>query len=194
MTAPDTVTTRGRTTDNKSLPADFVAAVEDRYGGTRLGRQELEREYIEDIEGALWTWALIEKCRVRAPETGTAAGGCPQRVVIGVDPPASGSGDACGIVACALGADGLGYVLGDHSVSGLSREGWARAVVGAAETWEADLVIVQTNQGGDEQARHGLGDGGAAAWQGQGAGGAWIVSPGAARAATFRLPRPLTAR
>jgi phage terminase large subunit-like protein len=149
MAAPDTIMTRGRTADNESLPADFVAAVEDRYGGTRLGRQELEGEYIEDVEGALWTWALIEKCRVRAPETGTAAGDCPQRIVIGVDPPASARGDACGIVACALGADGIGYVLGDHSVSGLSPEGWARAVVRAAETWEADLVIVETNQGGE---------------------------------------------
>jgi phage terminase large subunit-like protein len=46
----------------------------------------MEGEYIENNEGALWTWALIEKCRVRAPETGTVAGGCPQRVVIGVDP------------------------------------------------------------------------------------------------------------
>ena len=71
------------------------------------------------------------------------------RVVVGVDPPASAGGDECGIVACGLGADGTGYVLGDHSVGGLSPEGWARAVVAAAEAWGADRVIAETNQGGE---------------------------------------------
>ena len=140
--APDVAKTNGRTQDNDFLEPDFLAAVTDRYGGTRLGRQELDGELIEEVEGALWTRALIEKCRASAPETLT-------RVLIGVDPPVSASGDACGIVACGLGGDGLGYVLGDHSVSGLSPEGWARAVVGAAETWEADRIIVETNQGGE---------------------------------------------
>jgi phage terminase large subunit-like protein len=66
-----------------------------------------------------------------------------------VDPPASAEGDACGIVACGLGADGIGHVLGDHSVRGLSPEGWARQVVAAAEGWGAECVIVEKNQGGD---------------------------------------------
>jgi phage terminase large subunit-like protein len=66
-----------------------------------------------------------------------------------VDPPASAEGDACGIVACGLGRDGAGYVLGDHSVRGLSPEGWARKVVAAAEAWGADCVVVEKNQGGD---------------------------------------------
>ena len=140
--APDTKVVRGRTGDNPNLPEDFVAAMRERYGGTRLGRQELEGELIEDVEGALWTRALIEKCRATAPETLA-------RVVIGVDPPASASGDACGIIACGLGADGIGYVLGDHSVQGLSPEGWARAVAAAAEAWSADRIIVETNQGGE---------------------------------------------
>lgn len=137
-----TAITSGRTTDNLNLPADFVAAVTGLYGGTRLGRQELEGELIEDVEGALWTRALIEKCRAQAPETLT-------RVLIGVDPPASASGDACGIVVCGLGPDGTGYVLADRSVAGLSPEGWARAVAAAAEEWSADRVIVETNQGGE---------------------------------------------
>jgi len=142
LAAADAVVTRGRTADNLNLPADFVAAVTGRYGGTRLGRQELDGELIEEVEGALWTRALVEKCRARAPETLA-------RVVIGVDPPASASGDACGIVACGLGADGIAYALGDHSAQGLSPEGWARAVASAAETWQADRVIVETNQGGE---------------------------------------------
>jgi phage terminase large subunit-like protein len=66
-----------------------------------------------------------------------------------VDPPASAEGDACGIVACALGTDGIGYVLGDHSERGLSPEGWAGKVVEAATCWGADCVIVEKNRGGD---------------------------------------------
>jgi phage terminase large subunit-like protein len=148
----DVAVTRGRTADNRMLAASFVDYVTALYAGTRLGRQELEGELIEDVEGALWTRALIEKCRATA--MGAVTSDCPltralTRVVIGVDPPASASGDACGIVACGLGPDGTGYVLGDHSVRGLSPEGWARAVAGAAERWSADRVIVETNQGGE---------------------------------------------
>jgi len=69
--------------------------------------------------------------------------------VIGVDPPATAEGDACGIVACGLGLDGIGYVIGDHTVRGLSPEGWAAKVVSAAESWGADCVVVENNQGGD---------------------------------------------
>jgi phage terminase large subunit-like protein len=148
VAAPDTIPTGGRTRDNDSLPERHVAAMTDLYGGTRLGRQELDGELIEDFEGALWTREVMEKNR--APEMGTVASNCPlTRVVIGVDPPASASGDACGIVACGLGEDGIGYVLGDHSVEGLSPEGWAREVVRAAEIWEAERVVVETNQGGE---------------------------------------------
>jgi phage terminase large subunit-like protein len=57
-------------------------------------------------------------------------------------------GDACGIVAVGLARDGMGYVLGDHSVSGLSPEGWAAAVAAAASLWGADRVIAEKNQGG----------------------------------------------
>ena len=141
LAAPDTIVSRGRTHDNLNLPDDFVAGVTGLYAGTRLGRQELDGELIEDVEGALWTRALIEDCRAHAPEALA-------RVVVGVDPPASASGDACGIVVVGL-AGGIGYVLADCSVAGLSPEGWARAVVRAAEIWRADRVIVETNQGGE---------------------------------------------
>jgi phage terminase large subunit-like protein len=70
------------------------------------------------------------------------------RIVVGVDPPASVGGDACGIVVCGRGEDGTGYVLEDASVSGLRPEGWARAVVAAAERWSADKVVAEGNQGG----------------------------------------------
>ncbi len=84
--------------------------------------------------------------KVTVPE-GTVTGGF-ARTVIGVDPPASANG-TCGIVVCALDRDGKAYVLADASVSGMSPEGWARVVAHAAETWAADRIIVEKNQGGD---------------------------------------------
>ncbi|MEA3061943.1 MAG: hypothetical protein QOJ94_1724 [Sphingomonadales bacterium] len=166
---------RGRTYDNLNLPDAYVASVTGLYGGTRLGRQELDGELIQDVEGSLWPRELIERCRIILPELGSGRGtatrgggvegrplrqpfGLPpprgklgedyRRVVVGVDPPISSGGDACGIVVCALGEDGLGYVLADASVAGLRPEGWAAAVAHAAETWGADRVVAEGNQGG----------------------------------------------
>ncbi|HEX8481082.1 MAG TPA: terminase family protein [Allosphingosinicella sp.] len=180
--------TRGRTAANASnLAGAFLADVERDYGGTRLGRQELDGELIEDVEGSLWPRDLIERCRctpplparegtegwvaaegARCPRSGDEAvepassrsdrhpppapplqgGGSFRRIVIGVDPPVSSEGDACGIVVCGLGGDGVAYVLDDRSVSGLSPEGWARAVAAAAARWSADRVVAEGNQGG----------------------------------------------
>ena len=131
----------GATHENHNLPPDFVAMVHSMYQGTRLGRQELGGELIDDIEGALWSRDLIEARRV------SAAPGM-KRIVVGVDPPAGTSGDACGIVVVGLGADGHAYVLADASVSGKSPEGWARAVAVAADIWQADRVVAEGNQGG----------------------------------------------
>lgn len=143
MAADDRVTTKGRTEDNGDhLPERFLVDIRATYGRSALGRQELDGEMIEDIAGALWTRALIEQCREPA---GDAAHG---RIVIGVDPPASAGGDACGIVVCALGEDGTGRVLADLSVEAASPERWARAVAAAAQGWKADRVIAEANQGG----------------------------------------------
>ncbi len=136
------VETRGASRDNPHLPASFLAAMEEQYGGTRLARQELEGELLHDVVGALWSRAMLDACRVAA---------CPEtvRTVVAVDPPAGGAqGDACGIVAVALGRDGRGYVLEDASVGGLSPEGWARAVAACAARHAADRVIAEKNQGG----------------------------------------------
>jgi phage terminase large subunit-like protein len=133
--------TRGRTADNPFSAEDFREAVNALYGGTRLGRQELEGEMVDEAEGALWTRETIEAARAQAVPKLT-------RVVVGVDPPA-GPGGTCGIVACGLGADGAAYVLGDHSVAGLRPEGWARRVASAAEAWEANRIVAEKNQGGD---------------------------------------------
>jgi phage terminase large subunit-like protein len=135
------VTTGGRTFDNPHLPAAFIAAIHARYGGSRLARQELNGEYLAEADGALWTRDLIEARRCDAP-------GELERVVIGVDPPASDSGDACGIVVCGALADGRCVVLADCSVAGRRPEGWARAVADAAEAWGADRIVAESNNGG----------------------------------------------
>ncbi|MFZ2996597.1 DNA-packaging protein [Sphingobium sp.] len=146
----DVVVTRGRTVENDAHLADgFVAAMIRSYGGTRLGRQELDGELIEEIDGALWSRALIERCRV-AHVPGRAGGGALlDRVVVAVDPPATARGDACGIVVAGLGGDGRAYVIADASVSGQSPEGWARAVADAARAHGADRVVAEANNGGD---------------------------------------------
>ena len=137
---PGVVVTRGHTRDNDAnLPRGFVARLEARFGGTLTGRQELAGEIVDDNEGALWTRALIERVRGDAPAD-------PVRVVVGVDPPAAGG--TCGIVVAALDAAGHAHVLEDASVAGQRPEQWARAVVSAADRWQADRVVAEVNQGG----------------------------------------------
>jgi phage terminase large subunit-like protein len=148
---PRTAITHGRSSENVHLPEDHLDAVTALYAGSRLGRQELDGELFEDVLGALWTRDLLDESRVDE-------GDCPPsltRIVIGVDPPASAEGDACGIVVCGLGEDpstgsgqAIGYVLADLSAGGLSPEGWARKVAAAAEHWGADRVIAEANNGG----------------------------------------------
>lgn len=139
----DVVVTRGTTFDNAAnLPERFIDAMRKTFGGTMLGRQELLGEMIEDLVGALWNRRLIERGRedVAPPCT---------RIVIGVDPPASAHGDACGIVVCGIGDDRIARVLADCSVQQASPERWARAVVNAAQAWSADRVVAEANQGGE---------------------------------------------
>ncbi|MHA6718780.1 DNA-packaging protein [Sphingomonas sp. RS6] len=138
---PDVHETVGRTRDNPHLPDSFVAAMLADYADTRLGRQELDGEMIEDVAGALWPRALIERCRGAPP-------GELVRVVVGVDPPAGTDGDACGIVAVALGREGHAHVIDDASVQGLSPEGWANAVAACAARHGAACVVAEKNQGG----------------------------------------------
>lgn len=142
MAMPDCRETVGRTRDNPHLPESFVEAMMTDYAGTRLGRQELDGELIDDVIGALWPRALIERQRVHvAPAL--------MRVVVGVDPPASAGGDACGIVAVGLGRDGHFYMLEDASVAGASPEGWAHAVAACAARYDAERVVAEKNQGGE---------------------------------------------
>ncbi len=142
MAEPGLIETRGGTNDNPHLAAGVRARFVAQYGGSKLGRQELDGEMVDDLTDALWTRALLDRQRVSMPPPFV-------RVVVGVDPPAGADGDACGIVAVAMGRDGHGYVVEDASVQGRSPEGWARAVAGCAERHGADRVVVEKNQGGD---------------------------------------------
>ncbi len=141
---PGFAETVGGTHQNAYLPSNFVEAMQAVYGGTRLGRQELDGELVEDVEGALWTRALIERCRVDPDGLGK-----PRRVVIGVDPPATSTGDACGIVVAALLRDGRLAVVEDASVETPPPHVWAQAVAAVAARWGADRVVAESNMGGE---------------------------------------------
>jgi len=136
--------TRMRTGDNaENLAASFLTAVQDRYGGTRLGRQELDGELIADRDDALWNRAKIEA------ETGLP--GELGRIVVAVDPPASSGrrSDACGIVAAGLEVDGTAVVLADASAPGLKPGEWAARAVALYHRLGADCIVAETNQGGE---------------------------------------------
>ena len=133
----------GRMADNVSLDPAVIADRIAAYGGTRLGRQELDGELIEDFAGSLWPRRRIEKARGEPPRREAL-----RRVVVGIDPPASAEG-ACGISVCGAAGDGGLWVLADASEAGLSPEGWARAAARASEVWQADRVIAEANNGGE---------------------------------------------
>lgn len=159
---PQTVVTGGSSYDNlANLAPSYIERIIRRYEGTRLGEQELHARLLDDVPGALWTYALIEMNRRSAmPEM--------RRIVIGVDPAARGPRRASalrahhgrdredneaepnetGIVACGLGVDGHGYVFHDMSER-LSPGAWANRVVHAYREYGCDRVVAEVNNGGD---------------------------------------------
>ncbi len=144
MTDPGSRVVRMRTHDNAdNLSPGFIDAMMKRYGGTRLGRQELDGELIAQRDDALWKRADLEAIFDDRPETLA-------RIVVAVDPPAgSGEGSCWGIVVAGIGIDGRFWVLADCSAEGATPAGWARAVVAAFRRFEADRVVAEVNQGGE---------------------------------------------
>ncbi|MEJ8473946.1 DNA-packaging protein [Roseibium algae] len=127
------------------LAPGFLEAVVNRYAGTRLGRQELDGELIEDRPDALWSRDRLEQIRIdTAPAELT-------RIVIAIDPPASSGrkSDACGIVAAGLGEDGVAYVLADRSMHRAKPSDWAAAAVGLWHGLDGDCLVAEVNQGGE---------------------------------------------
>lgn len=144
MSAPETHLTRGKTRDNyENLAPGVVEGLESRYGGTRLGRQELDGEVLQDSSGALWRGVWIEGNRVySAPQF--------RRLVVAIDPAVSSheGSDETGIILAGVGFDGRAYVLADSS--GRYRpEEWARAALKLYETYRADEIVAEANNGGE---------------------------------------------
>jgi predicted phage terminase large subunit-like protein len=148
---PGTVVTRGTTFDNRAnLAREFVDAIVARYEGTRLGRQELLGEDLDDNPTALWRRDEIDRHRRHAlPEM--------VRIVVAVDPAvtASEEADETGIIVVGLGDDGHGYVLEDRSLRA-TPDAWGRETVAAFNRHRANAIVVEVNQGGD-LVRHLLG-------------------------------------
>ena len=142
---PRTALTRAPTQANIAhLSPAFLDEVVARYAGTRLGRQEIDGEIIEDRPDALWSRATIEMARVAlAPPLA--------RIVVGVDPPASmrDGANACGIVAAGRAEDGCVYVLADTTVAGLAPAGWATKAIALYHRLRADTLVAEVNQGGE---------------------------------------------
>lgn len=174
-----TVTTTGSTYENISHLADeFVADIVDLYEGTRLGRQEIHAEWVDDVEGALWTDAILDATRLasfdpsapwkhlnahlaalRNPPSSFASAATvpivgdrrPWRTIVAVDPP--GETAECGIIVAAAPVNAEtgrdhAVVLADYSRRGRPEE-WAEQVATAVATWRAERVVVESNQGGD---------------------------------------------
>jgi phage terminase large subunit-like protein len=144
--APTTITRTWSTFDNKSnLAPSFLATIEDRYSGTRLGRQELYAEILEDMPGALWSRDRIDALRVKPSQVPEF-----KRIVVGVDPSVSNTerSDETGIICAALGVDGHGYVLDDASRK-YAPDDWIKKVAELYRDRMADRVVAEVNNGGD---------------------------------------------
>lgn len=143
---PDTVVTRGSLYENfENLAPSFVAKIKSRYEGTRLGRQEIEGEVLDDNPGALWKReAMIEQHRVTQHPDLT-------RVAVAVDPQGSTVSGETGIVGAGMAMQGDTshfYTLEDASLSGTPEE-WGRAAVTLYHKLKADVLVAERNYGGD---------------------------------------------
>ncbi len=129
--------------NRQNLAPGFIEALERRYGGTRLGRQELAGELIEDREDALWRRSEIEACVIRVVPA-------LRRIVVAVDPPSGiGQNSCCGIVVAGLEPQGRAVVLADCSVPAATPAQWAQSVVKAYRRFAADRIVAEVNQGGE---------------------------------------------
>lgn len=129
--------------NSANLAPAFITAMRDKYAGTRMGRQELYAELLEDTEGALWSGELLDATRAEvAPHC--------VRVAVGVDPAGTSAArsDETGIVVVGLGYDGHLYVLADYSGRYTPSE-WALNTYAAATDYDADIIVAETNYGGE---------------------------------------------
>jgi phage terminase large subunit-like protein len=148
----DTIPTRGSTYENlANLAPRFISRIRRKYEGTRLGKQEIYAELLDDLPGALWTRAMLDKLRIH-PNARTGKLILPEmdRIVVAIDPSGSDTEDSdeAGIIVAGRGLDGDGYVWDDRSGI-MSPAEWGTQGVRAYAMNEADLVVGETNYGGD---------------------------------------------
>jgi len=167
MASPDTLVTRGSTFENAAhLAPKFLRKIRERYEGTRLGRQELSAEILDDAPGALWTRSMMER---RSNQYPLGARMAPhetvpnlQRVVVAIDPSGTSgeagstrdrrdekdtAGDDVGIIVAGIGVDGLGYVLEDATCQ-MGPAGWGRRAIEMYYSHMADCIVGEANFGG----------------------------------------------
>ncbi len=145
MSDPHSIVTRATSRRNaNNLPPAFLTAIEERYGGTRFGRQEIDGDIVEERQGALFSRDMIEAARTTAHEALT-------RIVVAVDPPAAAHrrASACGIVAAGIDEAGVVYVLSDGTLEAARPREWALAAIALYQRHEADALVAEVNQGGE---------------------------------------------
>jgi phage terminase large subunit-like protein len=144
MADKNTIVTRGSTYENKAnLARAFLDLVVAKYEGTRLGRQEIYADMLDDNPDALWHRQMIDDTRVKeAPEL--------MRVVVAIDPAVTDkeTSDEAGIVVAGVDIDGHGYILDDATLKA-SPDQWASVAVRKFHQWDADRIVAEKNQGGD---------------------------------------------
>lgn len=141
-----TLITRGNTFDNiDNLAPAAIQQLKEKYEGTRLGRQELYAEVLDDLEGALWSYSNIEATRISKDEMPSLS-----RIVVAIDPAVTSGefSDETGIVVAGLSEDGQYYILDDASLKA-SPDGWARTAIEYFHKYQADRIIAEVNNGGD---------------------------------------------
>ena len=151
MKNPKTIVTYGSTFDNSAnLAATYIQAVKDQYEGTRLGRQELYAEIMDEASGALWTRDLLSKCEVEGVDDPVAFAKTLARVVISVDPAVTSNAesDMTGLVVAGIDLNGCSYILED-ATDRYTPEGWATRAIGLYHQYEADKIVAERNQGGE---------------------------------------------
>jgi phage terminase large subunit-like protein len=140
----DVLLTKGRTADNAdNISPCILQQLNERYGGTRLGRQELDAELLTDTEGALWNRDQIDALRVQTvPEL--------RRIIVAVDPALShnANSDETGIIVAARGVDGLLYVLSDWS-GRYAPDAWAERAIMLYNDMRAQMIVAEVNAGGE---------------------------------------------
>ena len=138
--------TRGSTFENAAnLAPAALEQLKEKYGDTRLGRQELYAEILDDTEGALWNYAMIDECRAQEQNLPTF-----ERVIVAIDPAVTSgqNSDETGIVVCGKGENGKYYVISDRS-GRMTPDTWGRLAVDCFYQYNADRIVAETNNGGD---------------------------------------------